>query len=277
MDLQDVRPKSQAELLFEAQLRKDRQFRMNVAISWIVLLVILLAIFSGEGNLPFGIHGIQLDTAFLSANWSFIASGITQTIWISILSILLATLLALLAALGRLSKFAPFYALSTFYVSLIRGTPLYLQIFFFFLALPQLGIILPGLIAGVLALGLNYGAYMSEIFRAGIAAVGKGQREAAMALGMTPGQTMRRIVLPQALRFAIPPTGNEFIAMTKDSALVSATGFVHELMWRATKVGRAHFRNLEALIIAAIFYWIMTLILTALQSRLEARMSKGER
>ena len=277
MDLQDVRPKSQAELLFEAQLRKDRQFRMNVAISWIVLLVILLAIFSGEGNLPFGIHGIQLDTAFLSENWSFIASGITQTIWISILSILLATVLALLAALGRLSKFAPFYALSTFYVSLIRGTPLYLQIFFFFLALPQLGIILPGLIAGVLALGLNYGAYMSEIFRAGIAAVGKGQREAAMALGMTPGQTMRRIVLPQALRFAIPPTGNEFIAMTKDSALVSATGFVHELMWRATKVGRAHFRNLEALIIAAIFYWIMTLILTALQSRLEARMSKGER
>jgi polar amino acid transport system permease protein len=189
----------------------------------------------------------------------------------------MATLLALFAALGRLSKFAPFYAVSTFYVSLIRGTPLYLQIFFFFLALPQLGIILPGLWAGVLALGLNYGAYMSEIFRAGIAAVGKGQREAAMAIGMTPGQTMRRIVLPQALRFAIPPTGNEFIAMTKDSALVSATGFVHELMWRATKVGRAHFRNLEALIIAAIFYWIMTLILTALQSRLEARMAKGER
>lgn len=277
MDLQDVRPKSQAELLFEAQLRKDRQFRANVALSWIVLLSILLVIFSGEGNLPFGIKGIQLDTAFLSENWSFIAGGITQTIGISILSILLATLLALLAALGRLSTFPPFYALSTFYVSLIRGTPLYLQIFFFFLALPQLGIILPGLWAGVLALGLNYGAYMSEIFRAGIAAVSKGQREAAMALGMTPQQTMQRVVLPQALRFAIPPTGNEFIAMTKDSALVSATGFVHELMWRATKVGRAHFRNLEALIIAAIFYWIMTLILTALQSRLEASMAKGER
>ncbi len=277
MDLQDVRPKSQAELLFEAQLRKDRQFRVNVALSWIVLLTILLAMFSGEGKLPFGIHGITLDTAFIAENWSFIAGGITQTILISILSIVLATALALVAALGRLSKFAPFYAFSTFYVSLIRGTPLYLQIFFFFLALPQLGIILPGLWAGVLALGLNYGAYMSEIFRAGIAAVGKGQREAAMAIGMTPGQTMRRIVLPQALRFAIPPTGNEFIAMTKDSALVSATGFVHELMWRATKVGRANFRNLEALIIAAIFYWIMTLLLTALQSRLEARMSKGER
>jgi ABC-type arginine transport system permease subunit len=128
-----------------------------------------------------------------------------------------------------------------------------LQIFFFFLALPQLGIILPGLWAGVIALGLNYGAYMSEIFRAGLSSVGKGQREAAIALGMTPGQTMQRVVLPQALRFAIPPTGNEFLAMTKDSALVSATGFVHELMWRSTKVGRAQFHNLEALIMAAMF------------------------
>jgi polar amino acid transport system permease protein len=118
---------------------------------------------------------------------------------------------------------------------------------------------------------------MSEIFRAGLSSVGKGQREAAMALGMTPGQTMRRIVLPQALRFSIPPTGNEFIAMTKDSALVAATGFVHELTWRATRVGRAQFHNLEALIMAAIFYWVMTLILTSIQSRVEGRFSRGER
>lgn len=277
MDYQDVKPKSEAELNFDAQLRRNRQFRFSVALTWIVLISILLLMFSGEGRLPFGLKGIHLDTAFISDNWRFIATGITSTIGISILSIILATILALLAALGRLSTFPPFFALSTFYVSLIRGTPLYLQIFFFFLALPQLGIILPGLWAGVLALGLNYGAYMSEIFRAGLAAVGKGQREAAMALGMTGSQTMQRIILPQALRFAIPPTGNEFIAMTKDSALVAATGFVHELMWRATKVGRAHFRNLEALIIAAIFYWIMTLLLTALQSRLESRMSRGER
>ncbi|HET6846823.1 MAG TPA: amino acid ABC transporter permease, partial [Anaerolineales bacterium] len=219
MDYQDVRPKTQAELIFEAQLRRNRQFRANVAISWIVLVLILGFMFSGENNLPFGLHGITLDYQFIAENWSFIASGITSTIGISILSILLATFLALVAALGRLSTFPPFFALSTFYVSLIRGTPLYLQIFFFFLALPQLGIILPGLWAGVLALGLNYGAYMSEIFRAGMAAVGKGQREAAMALGMTGAQTLRRVILPQALRFAIPPTGNEFIAMTKDSAL----------------------------------------------------------
>ena len=118
---------------------------------------------------------------------------------------------------------------------------------------------------------------MSEIFRAGLASVGKGQREAAMAIGMTPSQTLQRIILPQALRFAIPPTGNDFIAMTKDSALVSATGFVHELMWRSVKVGRAQFHNLEALIMAAIFYWVMTILLSYLQNILETRLSKGDR
>jgi polar amino acid transport system permease protein len=269
-------PKSQAELIYAAQQRRQQQFQANVLISWVILLLILVFLFSGQ-TLPFGLKTIHLDYPFITQNAPFIVNGIWSTIGISLLSIALAILLALLAALGRLSKFPPFYAASTFYVSLIRGTPLYLQIFFFFLALPELGIVLPGLWAGVIALGLNYGAYMSEIFRAGIASVGKGQQEAAMAIGMTPRQTMQRVVLPQALRFAIPPTGNEFIAMTKDSALVSATGFVHELMWRATKVGRASFRNLEALIIAAVFYWLMTLILTALQSRLEARMARGDR
>jgi len=259
-------PKSQADLIFEAQQRKELQFKANVALSWMVLILILIFMFSGQNIL--GIKTIKLDTTFMKDNLFFIAGGLGETIKISLLSIALATILALLAALGRLS---------TFYVSLIRGTPLYLQIFFFFLALPQLGIILPGLWAGVIALGLNYGAYMSEVFRAGLSSVGKGQREAAIALGMTPGQTMQRVVLPQALRFAIPPTGNEFIAMTKDSALVSATGFVHELMWRSTKVGRAQFHNLEALIMAAMFYWAMTLLLSYLQSRIEARLSKGDR
>jgi polar amino acid transport system permease protein len=259
---------SRAELLFQAQQRKMRQFRTNVIISWAALLALLIFLFSGP---------IKLDTAFMERNVLFIAGGVRETLLISLLSISLAILLALLAALGRLSTIPPIYALSTFYVSLIRGTPLFLQIFFFFLALPQLGIILPGLLAGVLALGLNYGAYMSETFRAGIASVSKGQREAAMAIGMTPAQTMRRIVLPQALRFAIPPMGNDFISMTKDSSLVSATGFVHDVMWRATKVGRAEFNNLEALIIAAVFYWMMTLILTFFQSRIETRLARGER
>jgi polar amino acid transport system permease protein len=276
---QQEAPKTQAELLYAAQLRKEMQFKVNVALSWMVLLFILAFLFSGQ-NVSIGsttFKTIHVDTQFIIDNMGFIAGGLGETLRISILSIILAMALALLAALGRLSTFPPIYALSTFYVSLIRGTPLYLQIFFFFLALPQLGIVLTGTLAGVLALGLNYGAYMSEIFRAGLSSVGKGQREAAIALGMTPIQTMRRIILPQALRFAIPPVGNEFIAMTKDSALVSATGFVHELMWRATKVGRAQFHNLEALIMAAIFYWVMTLALTYIQSLLEKRLAKGDR
>ena len=266
---------TQAELLYEAQQRQARNFRTNVGLSWGILLLILVYLFSGQNFL--GIKTIHLDFEFIRNNMFFIAGGLSQTLLVSVLSITLATLLALLAALGRLSTIPPIYALSTFYVSLIRGTPLYLQIFFFFLALPQLGIILTGLTAGVLALGLNYGAYMSEIFRAGLASVGKGQREAAIAIGMNPWQTMKRIVLPQALRFALPPTGNEFIAMTKDSALVSATGFVHEVMWRATRVGRAQFHNLEALIMAALFYWVMTLILSYVQSIIETRLSKGDR
>jgi polar amino acid transport system permease protein len=267
--------KTHAELLYEAQLRKSRQFNMWVSVTWGGLFLFLVYLFSGQNFL--GFQAIALNTEFIYKNLGFIAGGVWQTLLVSFLSISLAIVLALIAALGRLSKFPPFYALSTFYVSLIRGTPLYLQIFFFFLALPQLGIVLTGLFAGVIALGLNYGAYMSEIFRAGLASVGRGQREAAMALGMTPWQTMKRIILPQALRFAIPPIGNEFIAMTKDSALVSATGFVHEIMWRATRVGRAQFNNLEALIVAAVFYWLMTIVLTYIQSLIEARLAKGDR
>jgi polar amino acid transport system permease protein len=266
---------SQGELLYEAQQRKMRHFRTNVALSWALLLFLLIYMFSGGNFL--GIKTIHLDTQFIRDNIFFIARGINDTLIITTLAIILAMLLALLAALGRLSTVPPIYALSTFYVSLIRGTPLYLQIIFFFLALPQVGIRLSGLWAGVIALGLNYGAYMSEIFRAGLASVGKGQREAAIALGMTPRQTMQRIVLPQALRFAIPPIGNDFISMTKDSSLVAATGFVHEITWNAVKVGRAQFRSLEALIMAAIFYWLMTLILSYLQSMIEARLAKGDR
>jgi polar amino acid transport system permease protein len=272
-------PKSQAQLIYEQHLRSQRRFTFRVSLSWLILLALLLFIFSGARFSlgPITIRTIRLDWEFIRTWAPDISRGIGQTIWISFLSILFASVLALLAALGRLSRIAPLYAVSTFYISLIRGTPLYLQIIFFFLALPQFGVVLPGLWAGVMALGLNYGAYMSEIFRAGILSVGKGQREAAIALGMTYGQMMRRIVLPQALRFAIPPTGNEFIAMLKDSALVSITGFVHELMWRATKAGRANFRNFEALLIAAVFYWVMTLVFSALQSRLERYMSRGER
>ena len=185
--------------------------------------------------------------------------------------------LALLAALGRLSNDPACLRVEHILCFSHPRHALYLQIFFFFLALPQLGIILTGFWQACLALGLNYGAYMSEIFRAGLASVGKGQREAAIALGMTPGKPCSESSCPRHCALPSHPSGNDFIAMTKDSALVSATGFVHEMMWRATRVGRAEFHNLEALIMAAIFYWVMTLILTYIQSIIETRLSKGDR
>lgn len=261
------------------QERAMRTFRLKAVISWLVLAGLILFLFSGVKTTIAGItfRAIELDLDFIQRSAPLITSGVPVTLILSAVSIFFASILALLSALARLSRVAPLYALSTFYISLIRGTPLLVQIFFFFLALPQLGIVLPGFLAGVMALSLNYGAYMSEIFRAGIESVEHGQREAALALGMTNRQVLRRIVLPQALRLVIPPTGNEFIAMLKDSALISVTGFVQEILWLAQKSGRREFRNMEALLIAALWYWVMTIIFTALQSRLERHMARGER
>ncbi len=270
---------NQARIIQELRRQKRLRFSLGVNVSYLVLLAVLVFAFS---SLEFAILGVEfstiaLDWAFISERTPFIFGGVGLTVLLSVLSIALASVLALLGALGRLSKSPPAYALATFYISLIRGTPLLLQIFFFFLALPQLGITLTGLTAGVLALGLNYGAYMTEIMRAGIQSVGVGQREAALAIGMTQRQILRRIVLPQAFRLVIPPIGNQFIAMLKDTSLIATTGFVWEILWRAQKVGRANFRSLEALLIAAVFYWIITIIFSAVQSRLETYMARGER
>ena len=279
MAIQAVGAPSQAQLILAQQARAQRVFGAQVAISWVILLAVLAFIFSGTHLQigPIDIQTIQLDAEFISRAAPVISQGALLTLEISIASILIASVLALLTALGRLSRIAPIYALATFYTSLIRGTPLLLQIVFLFLGLPRMGINLSGAMIGIVALSLNYGAYMSEIFRAGIQSVGKGQREAALALGMTNGQLMRRIVLPQALRFVIPPTGNEFIAMLKDSSLASITGFVHELAWLGQNLGRREFRSLEALIVIALWYWGMTIIFSALQAQLEKRMSRGER
>jgi polar amino acid transport system permease protein len=270
---------NQARIIQELRRQKQLRFSLGVNASYILLMAILVFAFSGADFTFLGIHfsTISLDWAFIRERTPFIFGGVGLTVLLSVLSIALASVLALLGALGRLSKSPPAYALATFYISLIRGTPLLLQIFFFFLALPQLGITLTGLSAGVLALGLNYGAYMTEIMRAGIQSVGAGQREAALAIGMTTPQIMRRIVLPQAFKLVIPPIGNQFIAMLKDTSLIATTGFVWETLWRAQKVGRANFRSLEALLIAAVFYWIITIMFSAVQSRLETYLARGER
>ena len=231
------------------------------------------------------ILGIGVALAAANAwNWEFVLEsgpvivlqGAGITILISVASIAGATVLAVLGALGRISKNAVIFAVASFYVSLIRGTPLIVQIYIIYFALPQLDIVIPAIPAGILALSLNYGAYMTEIFRAGIQAVPTGQREAAGALGIREGNIMRRIVLPQAVRIVTPAIGNEFIAMLKDSALVSIIS-VHETLFLAQRLGRSSFNPVTALLIAAIVYWVLTIIFSIFQERLERRMARSDR
>jgi len=233
---------------------------------WFLVLVALYSV----------LRRFNLDVAFMGHFFSFIMQGSGITVVVSAASIVLAVVLALLGALGRLSKNPVANGVSGFYISLIRGTPLLVQIYIWYLGLPRVNIVLQPMTAGILALGVNYGAYMTEIFRAGIQAIGKGQYEAAEALGMSRAQLYRRIVLPQAFRIVIPPIGNQFIAMMKDSSLVSLMT-VWELSFRAQKVGRQYFRSLETFIIAAAFYWILTVIFQLLQGKLEEYMARSER
>ena len=218
----------------------------------------------------------RVEWEFVVRSGPYILQGAGITILVSVISILLATTLAILGALGRLSTNPVIYAIASLYVSIVRGTPLLVQIFFAYYALPQAGIVLDPIPTGILALGFNYGAYMTEIFRAGLQAVAKGQREAAQALGMRESHIFRRIVLPQAVRIVTPAIGNEFIAMIKDSSLVSIIT-VQELLWRAQRVGRSEFQTIPAILIAALAYWVLTILFSIFQERLERRMARGDR
>jgi polar amino acid transport system permease protein len=166
------------------------------------------------------------------------------------------------------------FGVSTFYTSFFRGTPLLLQILLVYLGLPQIGIVLTPIPSAMIALSLCYGAYSAEIFRAGILAVPHGQREAARALGLRESLIMGLVVLPQALRLIIPPLGNQFIAMLKDSSLVSVLG-AWELMYMARTHGRAEFKYMEMLIAAALIYWGMSAVFELVQNRIERRFGKG--
>ena len=218
----------------------------------------------------------RVEWEFITRSGPYILQGAGITVLVSVLSILLATTLAVIGALGRLSTNPVIYAIASLYVSIVRGTPLLVQIFFAYYALPQAGIVLDPIPTGILALGFNYGAYMTEIFRAGLQAVAGGQREAAQALGMREAHIFRRIVLPQAIRIVTPAIGNEFIAMIKDSSLVSIIT-VQELLWRAQRVGRSEFQTIPAILIAALAYWVLTILFSIFQERLERRMARGDR
>lgn len=240
-------------------------FRAQVAVFWLELLALFMVFF----------YSFDLSYTFIIERLPLlIVTGIGYTLLVSALSIVIASGIALLGALMRLSNNGAAFAVSTFYVSFFRGTPLLLQVYLIYLGLPQLGIILDAIPSGVIALSLCYGAYMTEIFRSGIQAVPKAQTEAALALGLKSWQIMLKVVLPQAIRIIIPPTGNNFIAMLKDSSLVSAMG-VMELMYLARTLGRSEFKHFEMLITAALIYWFISFLFELLQGRLETHFGKA--
>jgi polar amino acid transport system permease protein len=266
--------------LLAAQNRARLIQSAKVGVVWVGLVVLLAAT----------LLQLRIDLPYAAQHYGYVVQGVLTTLWVSLVSIFFATVLALFGALGRLSRNSIAQGVSGLYVSVIRGTPLLVQIWLIHLGLPQIGIELIGLgfprlgklfilravQSGILALSLNYGAYMAEVFRAGIQSVGHGQREAAQALGMTPMQILRRVVLPQAIRVIIPDIGNNFIFMLKDSALVSVIG-VLEITSRASRLARRDSKPMEMLLVAAAVYWILTVISSWLQSRLENRMAHAYR
>ena len=175
------------------------------------------------------------------------------------------------------------YWIATFYTSLFRGTPLLLQIFVIYQGAPEVIKAFglpdtynpPAFWSGVAALSLNYGAYLTEVFRAGIQAVPKGQNEVAWAIGLSGWQTQRRIVLPQALKIVIPAVGNDFITLIKDTSLVSVIT-VEELLRRAQLAGSASLNNFSTLLVAAAFYWALTIFFSFWQAKLETRMARDK-
>jgi polar amino acid transport system permease protein len=265
--VQAPQPASIVTRMEAAQDRARSVFQLKFIATWIFLVGLLLLGLWSTGN---------IDPEFIGTWGPFILKGAWLTIFVSAVSIVFATLLALLGAMGRMSRSPYINGLSSLYVSLVRGTPLIVQVYFIYLALPQVGIVLPAIPSGIIALSFNYGAYMTEIFRAGIQAVPPGQREAAQSLGMPERMVMRRVVLPQAFRIVIPAIGNDFISMLKDSSLVAFLA-VEELFFLAKLVGGQNFRSLEALLIAAAVYWVLTIVFSSFQQRLERRMARGDR
>ncbi|AOJ85311.1 amino acid ABC transporter permease (plasmid) [Burkholderia sp. MSMB0856] len=241
--------------------------RWQITVVWGELAMLVVLFFST----------FNLSAEFIERKIGYlILQGATTTLYISAISIVLAFLLALIGALAKLSSNGIAIGIASFYTSLFRGLPLLMQIFILYLGLPQLGYIVNPIPAGVAALSLCYGAYMTEIFRAGIESIPKGQWDAARALGLSHSMMMRLVILPQALRVIIPPTGNQFIAMLKDSSLVSVVG-VWELTYVATTEGQREFRHMEMLISASVIYWLLSMVLEVIQSRIERRFRKSAR
>ena len=224
---------------------------------------------------------MTLDFSFLSGYMPYFFEGVKYTIFISLISVFFGVLLGAILTFMKRSKFTilkinPLKAIATAYIEIIRGTPMLLQIMIVYYAFDELlGINMAPLPAGIIAVSLNSAAYVSEIIRAGIDAVDKGQYEAARSLGMSQYMAMKLIVMPQAISNILPAIGNEFVTVIKESSMASVIG-VGEIMYNARVITGRTYRAFEPLIVAAVFYFVITFTLGRLMNYIERRMKAGD-
>ena len=223
---------------------------------------------------PIGQNIVKLSVKY----WDkFLITGLEYTLSLAAITVLCGAVLGALIALLRMAKFPPFRWLAVIYTEIIRGTPMLLQLYLFYFALPQL---IPFLnrkqyACVAIALVCNSAAYVSEIIRSGIQAVDIGQTEAARSLGLSSGLTMTQIILPQAIKNILPALGNEFIMIIKDTSLAS-TFFIGDLMTQVLLIKGATYLTLEPLIMVAVVYFVVTFVLSKLLGMFERRLRRGD-
>jgi cystine transport system permease protein len=205
--------------------------------------------------------------------WPMLEATVTMTVPLTAISFVVGLALALLLALARISAIAWLSMLARVYISVIRGTPLLVQLFIVFYALPQLGLVIDPFPSAVVAFSLNVGGYAAEVLRAAILSIPKGQWEAAETIGMGYPTTLRRVILPQAARTAVPPLSNTLISLVKDTSLAS-TILVTELLRVAQLAAAPTFDFFALYGVAAVYYWVVCLILSSVQIRVEARLER---
>ena len=218
---------------------------------------------------------MNFDFSPVFADWGMLLTGAAVTVEVTACALFLGCIIGLLVGIGRLNPQRRFvYAACSVYLIFFRGTPLLVQLFIWFFGLPQFGIMLPAFACGVVGLGMYSGAYVSEIVRGAIQSVDKGQNEAARSLGMSSGQAMRQIIIPQAVVRMIPPLGNEFIALIKNSALVSLLT-IHDLMHEGQKIISVTYRSLEVYLVIALIYLVLTSATSSILRIIEKRLRAG--
>jgi cystine transport system permease protein len=195
------------------------------------------------------------------------------TIPLTLISFSIGLVLAIFTALARISGIKPLEMIARVYVSAIRGTPLLVQLFIIFYGLPNIGITIDSFPAAIIGFSLNVGAYASEIIRAAILSIPKGQWEAAYSLGMSYSQALKRIIFPQAARFSIPPLSNTFISLVKDTSLASSI-LVAEMFRKAQEIASTNYEFLLLYTETALLYWVICFVLSIIQGRIEERLNR---